>query len=409
MPERDPIALMPLGTDVLSSEILGINAEKLQEALDAMMSHDQCYLVLPSPEHTRNVERGEHITSLRAQIIALIGNQKLLESVQLENAQIPRDSDLYRLFVNLKKTSSTLAIENLPLIPYSFKRLPGKFNLTSEDMKDMFQEGFIGLTDAAERWNPWILSENGTMPEEPTAFSTLAIPYIIGAMKNYRYRLVAYSIGGRSGFNRYTTYQRIKRSLKQELPQDAPEIDHEIIVAALLLREKRMRKKVAHESTSDPTLQEAGDSLERLRCNSTSKKFNEIMENYRNLLRAVEAVSLDEPISIQYIDERGYVSSVTIPRAEKHDLISDPSILETTVDQKLLREKLAQTLHCLNDTEREVIMLRYGFCYGFSFTLEEIGKQIGLSKSRIEQIEAKALRKLRHPTRSKPLRALWNK
>jgi RNA polymerase primary sigma factor len=69
----------------------------------------------------------------------------------------------------------------------------------------------------------------------------------------------------------------------------------------------------------------------------------------------------------------------------------------------LLKERLREILNTLTDRERQVIDFRFGLSDGFSRTLEEVGKLFNVTRERIRQIEAKALRKLRHPSRMKSL------
>ncbi|HEY9232055.1 MAG TPA: sigma-70 family RNA polymerase sigma factor, partial [Blastocatellia bacterium] len=71
----------------------------------------------------------------------------------------------------------------------------------------------------------------------------------------------------------------------------------------------------------------------------------------------------------------------------------------------LLKDKLNDVLSSLNGREREVLELRFGLGDGYSRTLEEVGLQFRVTRERIRQIEAKALRKLRHPSRSRKLKA----
>jgi RNA polymerase primary sigma factor len=73
-------------------------------------------------------------------------------------------------------------------------------------------------------------------------------------------------------------------------------------------------------------------------------------------------------------------------------------------DRQLLKEQIRGALSVLSDREREVLELRFGLKDGEDHTLEEVGRHFGVTRERIRQIEAKALRKLRHPTRSRSLR-----
>jgi RNA polymerase primary sigma factor len=68
-----------------------------------------------------------------------------------------------------------------------------------------------------------------------------------------------------------------------------------------------------------------------------------------------------------------------------------------------LKERLKEVLHTLTEREQAVLNLRFGLSDGYSRTLEEVGKQFTVTRERIRQIEAKALRKLRHPTRLRKL------
>ena len=88
------------------------------------------------------------------------------------------------------------------------------------------------------------------------------------------------------------------------------------------------------------------------------------------------------------------------------DFIPDESLASPVeeTNRELLREQMHDILASLSERERDVLALRFGLEDGESRTLEEVGQQFGVTRERIRQIEAKALRKLRHPTRSRKLR-----
>jgi RNA polymerase primary sigma factor len=89
------------------------------------------------------------------------------------------------------------------------------------------------------------------------------------------------------------------------------------------------------------------------------------------------------------------------------DLIEDTQAPKPfdNAEQNLLKHTLEDILSSLNEQERRVLRLRFGVDDGCARTLEEIGKKFQLTRERIRQIEAKALRKLRHPSRSEKLRS----
>jgi RNA polymerase primary sigma factor len=72
--------------------------------------------------------------------------------------------------------------------------------------------------------------------------------------------------------------------------------------------------------------------------------------------------------------------------------------------RQLLKEQIRSALNVLNEREREVLEMRFGLANGQESTLEEVGAHFGVTRERVRQIEAKALRKLRHPSRSRALR-----
>ena len=73
------------------------------------------------------------------------------------------------------------------------------------------------------------------------------------------------------------------------------------------------------------------------------------------------------------------------------------------MNRELLRSRIAGVLAALNYREREIIRLRYGLADGYAYTLEEVGKIFSVTRERVRQIEAKAVRKLQHPIRSRRL------
>ena len=146
----------------------------------------------------------------------------------------------------------------------------------------------------------------------------------------------------------------------------------------LVRQERAMAQELGRDATDGELAEALGMSLER------------IMQARK---AAREAVSLDLPVG-----EDG--------DAFLGDLIEDRSSppLEDTVSENLLREQLREALDALGDRESRVLRLRYGLDGGDPQTLEEVGKVFGVTRERVRQIEARAIRKLRHPARSSQMR-----
>jgi RNA polymerase primary sigma factor len=113
----------------------------------------------------------------------------------------------------------------------------------------------------------------------------------------------------------------------------------------------------------------------------------------RILQSAEEPVSLERPVGDEESSQLG-------------DFIEDDEALEPmdAAAREMLREQVQSALAALSERERQVLELRFGLIDGKDHTLEEVSRYFNVTRERIRQIEAKALRKLRHPTRSRHLR-----
>jgi len=107
---------------------------------------------------------------------------------------------------------------------------------------------------------------------------------------------------------------------------------------------------------------------------------------------ARQPLTLDQPTD----DHDDKCLGEILPDSRENDI-------ERDLDRQLLKSRIAHVLNALDYREREVIRLRYGLGDGQSYTLAEVGKIFSVTRERVRQIEAGALRKLRHPTRSRQL------
>ena len=144
----------------------------------------------------------------------------------------------------------------------------------------------------------------------------------------------------------------------------------------------RVSRRLVQENGREPTPDEIATEMEV----STAK----VRETIKISL---QPVSLETPIG----DEEDSTLSDFIPEGD-----SDVPVEEAS--QKFMKDTVHRVLETLDMREKEVIRLRFGINDGQSRTLEEVGRYFGVTRERVRQIEAKALRKLRHPTRNTKLR-----
>jgi RNA polymerase primary sigma factor len=148
----------------------------------------------------------------------------------------------------------------------------------------------------------------------------------------------------------------------------------------------RMTRQLLQELGREPTPEEVADRL-----GVPPARVREVLKISR------DPVSLDTPIGEEDDSHLG-------------DFIEDETALSPAdrATFSMLREELANALQSLTERERQVVTLRFGLEDGRARTLEEVGKEFNVTRERIRQIEAKALRKLRHPSRSKRLKDFLN-
>ena len=144
----------------------------------------------------------------------------------------------------------------------------------------------------------------------------------------------------------------------------------------------RTSRQLLQELGREPTAEEIAEEM-----GLTPERVREIQKI------AQEPVSLETPIGEEEDSHLG-------------DFIEDQDALAPAEAASfvMLKEQIEEVLDTLNEREQRVLRLRFGLDDGKARTLEEVGREFGVTRERIRQIEAKALRKLRHPQRSKKLR-----
>ncbi len=182
-------------------------------------------------------------------------------------------------------------------------------------------------------------------------------------------------------FSTYATWW-IRQAITRAIADQARTIRIPVHMVETINKLIRIKRQLLQELGRDATPEEIALEMEM-----EPEKVREILKI------AQEPVSLETPIGEEEDSHLGDF----IP----DDEVQAPSDVATFT---LLREQLSSVLHTLTDREQKVLRLRFGLDDGRARTLEEVGKEFDVTRERIRQIEAKALRKLRHPSRSKKLK-----
>ena len=182
-------------------------------------------------------------------------------------------------------------------------------------------------------------------------------------------------------FSTYATWW-IRQSITRAIADQARTIRIPVHMVETINKVVRTSRQLLQELGHDPTAEEIAQALDMP------------IDKVRDILKiAQEPVSLETPIGEEEDSHLG-------------DFISDEGASEPSeaASQALLNEALLEVMDTLTEREQRVLKLRFGLEDGRTRTLEEVGREFNVTRERIRQIEAKALRKLRHPSRSKRLR-----
>ena len=182
-------------------------------------------------------------------------------------------------------------------------------------------------------------------------------------------------------FSTYATWW-IRQAITRAIADQARTIRIPVHMVETINKVKKVSSQLLHKNGHDPTAEEIAEELDM-----PIDKVREIMRV------AQEPVSLETPIGEEEDSHLG-------------DFIEDSQAIvpPDAASFSMLQEQLTQVLDSLADRERKVIELRFGLVDGHPRTLEEVGREFGVTRERIRQIESKTLAKLRHPSRSSKLK-----
>ncbi len=302
-------------------------------------------------------------------------NHYLLQHQKLptQNAfthHLPEEDDLNEELAQIKLRAEdahqAIIRANLRLVVSVAKRYIGR----GSSFLDLIQEGNLGLLRAVSKFDP-------TRGYKFSTYATWWIRQSISRSIADQARTIRIPVHIFESINRLL---RIQRNLVQTLGREPTSEDLALEAGYMDPKDVQIVQQARLDNQPVP------DDVRR-RWVRAAAKVNRI-------LRAMEEpMSLDSPVGNEDNSQLG-------------DFIEDEDALEPmdAAAREMLRESVKNALAVLSDREREVLELRFGLVDGKDHTLEEVGQYFNVTRERIRQIEAKALRKLRHPTRSRHLR-----
>jgi RNA polymerase primary sigma factor len=313
-------------------------------------------LSLRTPRLQPAMKRLGQISDRMSELEQQMSNLKSLRSAKDERANLQRE--LRDLMTMTQETPESLRerVENID----------ARFAEYEQAMKDLSGGNLRLVVSIAKKYRNRGLNFLDLIQEGNTG--------LMRAVDKYEYRR-GYK------FSTYATWW-IRQAITRAIADQARTIRIPVHMIETMSRLRKVSKQLLQEFGREPTIEE------------TAKAAEVSLEETRRVLNiSRHPISLDRPVGES---EDSYFG----------DFIEDSSTESpvNTATQEMLKDKIDSVLKTLTYREREIIKLRYGLGDGYTYTLEEVGRIFKVTRERVRQIEAKAVRKLQHPVRSKQLK-----
>ena len=314
-------------------------------------------------EHNITVISGDDVSSNGGNVEKVLEEVKDEENLILNDEEITKDvniNDPVRMYLK--------EIGRIPLLtPDEELALSERINNNDEDAKRILAESNLRL----------VVSIAKRYVGRGLLFLDLIQEGNIGLMK----AVDKFDSNRGYKFSTYATWW-IRQAITRALADQARTIRVPVHMGETINKMVRVQRQLTLELNREPSEEEI------------AKKMNVSVDKVREVIKiSQDPVSLETPIGEEDDSHLG-------------DFIKDESSLspEEYTENEILKEEIDDVLQSLQPREQEVLRLRFGLKDGTCHTLEEVGKKFNVTRERIRQIEAKALRKLRHPSRAKKLR-----
>ncbi|QDT37570.1 RNA polymerase sigma factor RpoD [Stratiformator vulcanicus] len=302
------------------------------------------------------LRRMEQISQRMQELVARIKSLRNLKSAKDEKANLQKElDDLMRMTLETPET-----------IKHRVELVDVRFQSYEQAMRDLSGGNLRLVVSIAKKYRNRGLSFLDLIQEGNTG--------LMRAVDKYEYRR-GYK------FSTYATWW-IRQAITRAIADQARTIRIPVHMIETMSKLRKVAKALLQENGREPTVEETAEAAE-----VSIEEARRVMKIHR------QPISLDRPVGES---EDSYFGDFI----EDHS--SDSPVNAAT--QEMLKDKIDSVLKTLTYREREIIKLRYGLGDGYTYTLEEVGRIFKVTRERVRQIEAKAVRKLQHPVRSKQLK-----